>query len=388
MFTSFPIPIDDVVEWRRHLHANPELSFQEFETANYVENVLNELGIETWRPTPTSVVGDLAGTKSDGINLMIALRADMDALPVDEQTGEEFSSTKPGLMHACGHDAHTAMLLGTAATLCNMRDQFGGTVRFIFQHAEEMNPGGAVQMIENGVLERVDCIFGFHVMNGPKGTVSVASGPATSSAGGWFCTIQGKGSHGSRPQDGVDPALCASMCVVALNHIVSRNLPPQEFAVVNASMIQSGTAPNIIPDTARIGCSIRVYSNEAADIAYRRADEVVDGICKAYNCTYEFERVPAYPVTMNDPAVAEQARRSARKVLGDDMVLEGTPSNGSEDFSYYSLQRPAAFVLINGGDAEDGLYFQNHHPKFNIVEHPTLLNGVKTQVQIIVDMLS
>ena len=182
----------------------------------------------------------------------IALRADTDALPIQEETGESFSSTVPGVMHACGHDVHTAMLLGTAKVLVERRDELAGTVNLFFQHAEELNPGGARDMVRAGVLQGVDRIYGFHVMNGPSGTVSVPRGNATSSAGGFFLDIQGQGSHGSMPHQGIDPVLCASQIVVALNHVVSRSLDPAQLAVVNPGSISSGSAPNVIPDTARL----------------------------------------------------------------------------------------------------------------------------------------
>jgi amidohydrolase len=280
------------------------------------------------------------------------------------------------------------MLLGTAKTLAGMTDRFGGTVKFFFQHAEELNPGAAAAMIEAGCMEGVDFIYGFHVMNGRKGTIGITPGPATSSAGGWFLTVQGKGSHGSMPHHGVDPALCASMIVVALNHVVARNTDPDHFVVVNPGAIQSGSAPNVIPDTARIGCSIRVYDPEDLELVYRRADEVVEGICKAYGCTYEFERVPAYAVTVNDLKLVELGLAAARTALGgEEMAYEVKPSSGSEDFSAFANVVPGCFVQLMGGDASDGLPYMNHHPRFNIVEQPTLANGVRAEVQIVLAVL-
>ncbi len=245
MALTFTVPEADVVAWRRHLHANPELSNQEHQTAAFIEERLQELGIETSRPTDTSVVGQLSGTRPGpppgGIKC-IALRADIDALPVQEETGEPFASTVPGVMHACGHDAHAAMLLGTAKVLSEIRDQFSGGVKLFFQHAEEVNPGGAKGMIAAGVLDGVDHVFGFHVMNGPVGTISAPKGVATSSTGGFYVTIQGKGGHGSMPHMSVDPLLCASQIVVGLNHIVSRSVDPKNLVVVNAGVMAGGTA--------------------------------------------------------------------------------------------------------------------------------------------------
>lgn len=389
MDTAFDIPESDVISWRRHFHAHPELSNEEHETAAFVQRVLDGLGIATSRPTPTSVLGILHGTAPMPYGRQVTcvgLRADMDALPVQEQTGEPFASTVPGVMHACGHDAHTAMLLGTAATLANLRGSFAGTVKFFFQHAEEKNPGGAKFMIENGVMDGVDEVFAVHVMNGPRGTIGIAKGNATSSAGGFFVDVQGVGSHGSMPHKGIDPVLCAAQLVVALNHIVSRSLDPGHFVVVNPGLNVCSGAPNIIADSARVGVSIRTYDPGDTEIAYRRCEEVVDGICKAYSCSYEFEWVPPYDIVHNDPAVVDGTLVSARKIVGEERAWVSPPTSGSEDFSEFTKAAPGAFICLNAGEASDGLPFQNHHPKFNIVEDVLAL-GVRLEVQIVLDRL-
>ena len=385
---TFTIPTDDVVRWRRHIHAHPELSYQEHATADYVEGILTELGVESWRPTETSIVGTIQGTASprEGGPRCIALRADMDALPVQEETGEPFSSTVEGVMHACGHDTHTAMLLGTAKVLMGIRDQFAGTVKLFFQHAEEMNPGGAKFMVENGALEGVDEVYGVHVMNGRAGTLQVPRGPASSSAGGFFLNIQGVGCHGSMPHKGVDPVLCAAQVVVALNHIASRNVDPAGFLVVNVGFVTAGTAPNVIPDTARLGASIRTFDPEVADVAYRRVKEVVAGICAAYGCTYEFEWVPPYDIVVNDSDLVDQVLATAERALGPERAAVTPPFSGSEDFSEFSNRVPGVFVMLCGGDESDGLPFQNHHPKFNIRED-VLDDGVAFEVQLVLDRL-
>lgn len=382
------IPLDDVVAWRRHLHAHPELSFKEFETSDFLIRTLKQLTIEASKPTKTSVVAVIQGTAAiTDPTRMIALRADTDALPMQEETGLPFASQVPGVMHSCGHDAHTAMLLGTAATLHKNRHLFGGTVKLIFQHAEEQNPGGARDLVAAGVLQGVSRIYGFHVMNGPVGTVAVSRGAATSSAGGFFLTIQGQGSHGSMPHKGTDPVVCASQIVVALNHIVGRNMDPNDMVVVNPGMIQSGEAPNVIPDTARLGCSIRTTSSEASRIAYRRAEQVVKGICLAYGCSYTFDWVRPYDVVVNDDDCVDLVLEAAGAAIGEENVSLVPASGASEDFSAYTAVIPGAFVLINGGDASQGLPFANHHPKFDVLEHPTLGVGVATQVQIVLHEL-
>lgn len=388
MNVSFQVPAAEVIAWRRHIHANPEISFAEHRTAAYVHELLDSFGVETSRPTETSVMGVIVGTgtgRPGGVRC-IALRADMDALPLQEETGLEFSSTVPGLMHACGHDTHTAMLLGTAKVLMGIRDRFAGTVKLLFQHAEEKNPGGARDMVAAGVLDGVDQVYGFHVMNGPKGTIQAARGNATSSAGGFFATITGIGCHGSMPDKGIDPVLCASQIVVALNHIVSRNIDPWDFTVVNPGFIASGAAPNVIPNSAELGCSIRTYTPKAAEIAYRRSAEVVEGICKAYNCTYELNWVPPYDIVRNDDHCVDVALAAARTIVGEANVKESGPGTGSEDFSEFSNRVPGCYVVLNGGDASEGFEFQNHHPKFDV--HEDILEiGVATEVQIVLDVL-
>ena len=382
------IPLETVVAWRRHLHAHPELSFKEFETSDFLIATLKQLGVEASKPTKTSVVAVVKGTAEiEDSTRIIALRADTDALPVQEETGLPFASKVPGVMHACGHDAHTAMLLGTAAVLKENRHLFGGTVKLLFQHAEEQNPGGARDMVAAGVLQGVDRIYGFHVMNGPLGTIGVSRGPATSSAGGFYLHIQGQGAHGSMPHKGIDPVICASQVVIALNHIVSRCVDPSEMVVVNPGMIQSGEAPNVIPDSARVGCSIRTTSTETARTAFEWAEKVVKGICSAYGCSYRIDWVPPYDVVVNDDAAVDVVLKAAAAAVGEENVSVVPTSSGSEDFSAFTNVVPGAFVQIFGGDAAQGLPFTNHHPKFDVVEHPTLGNGIAVQLQVVLHEL-
>lgn len=382
---SFTVPDEQIIEWRRHMHANPELSFKEVNTSQWVEDLLRGMGIETSRPTPTSVLGVLKGT-GKGPAKNIGLRADMDALPVHEETGEEFTSTVPGVMHACGHDTHTAMQLGAAKVLSENTDLFGGTVTFVFQHAEELNPGGAQEMVKAGAMEGLDGIFALHVMNAPVGTVQVRPGPATSLAGGGWITIQGQGSHGSMPQNSIDPVLIAAQVVVGLNTIVSRSVDPSHFMVINPGMIQAGQAPNVIPDSATVGISVRTRTAEDTDLAFRRIEELTNGICAAYGATVEYEWVDAYDIVYNDAALAAQALQSAKHVAGDDNAWEGEISSGSEDFSAFANEVPGCFIILGGGDAEQGYPFQNHHPKFNVRED-CLAIGTALEVQLILDLL-
>lgn len=234
------IPAEDLITWRRHIHANPELSFEEEKTSQYVVNVLEKLGnIEIIRPVKTSVIGILKGAKP---GKTVAFRADMDALPLEEETGLAFASKTENVSHACGHDTHTAMLLATATTLSKMQKQLKGTVYFVFQHAEEQAPGGALDIINSNALDKVDAFYGMHVLpNYPVGHIGVLPiGAASTTSDGFFLTIIGKGSHGSMPQLGVDPIVVGAEIVAAMQTIVSRNVTPGEMAVVTIGKFQSG----------------------------------------------------------------------------------------------------------------------------------------------------
>ena len=384
MSSGFDVPQQDIIAWRRQIHANPELSYKELDTSELVAETLTRFGgIEVSHPTQTSVVGLLHGSKA---GRTIALRADMDALPLQEETGVDFASRNPGVAHACGHDAHTAMLLGAARVLSGMRERLAGTVKFIFQHAEEQPPGGAQELVRTGVLDGVDAIFGLHIMNQKAGTIQVAKGPASTSADGFFLTIRGRGSHGSMPQAGIDPVLVGSQIVLGLNTIASRSVDPSHMVVVNVGTFQSGEAPNVIPETARLGVSIRTKDDEDRQLVGRRSEEIIKGICESYGATYEIEWVAGYGIVRNDPRLADLVLKAAREAIGDSNVSEGPGTSASEDFSAYTSTIRGCFMFLGGGTAEDGLPFQNHNPKFNIVES-AMANGTRVEVQIVLDVL-
>lgn len=380
------IPEQEMIAWRRHIHQHPELSFKEFQTSAFVEEKLLSFGnIQIKKPTKTSVLGILKG---DYPGKTILLRADMDALPMQEESGVPFQSETPGVAHTCGHDTHTAMLLASAKVLSEMKHELHGTVMFIFQHAEELNPGGSKAIIESGMLNEANAVIGMHIMpNLDAGSINVhMSGAATTAADGFYLHIQGKGSHGSMPQNGIDPIIVGAQIINELQTIVSRCVTPGELAVISVGEFKSGDAPNIIPDKAFMSASIRTVNEETRKLIADRVKAIVDHTCSIYGATYDLDYQFAYPAIINDQGLSEFVMRSAKEVLESDMVREAPLSSASEDFSYYRSVAPISFIFLGGGTAEDGCGFANHHPKFMIKEE-SLSAGVKTEVQCVLNYL-
>lgn len=372
----------DAVEWRHHIHQNPELSFEEEKTSDYVADLLASFGhIEVLRPTKTSVIGILRGGKP---GKTVGFRADMDALPVQEETDFPFASKTPGVSHACGHDMHTAMLLGMARVLASMQKELPGTVYFIFQPGEEKSPGGALPIIKSGVLKGVDAIFGAHVMpNAPAGSIGILpAGAASSASDGFFLTIQGKGSHGSMPQMGVDPIVTGAEVVMALQTVVSRSATPGDMAVVTVGKFQSGNAPNVIPDKAELGASIRSVTPETRKLLEERVRTIIDHVCKANGAQYKLDYSLGYPSIQNDAALRELAKKAAIEAVGEKNVFDVPRIPASEDFSYYAQVAPTYFITVGSGDGP-----ANHNPGFK-ADDGAILNGIRTEVQIILNYLN
>lgn len=355
-----------VVQWRRHLHEHPELSFQEHETANFVEAELRKLpNLTISRPTPTSVLAVLKGTAGPGRTVL--LRADMDALPITEETGLPFASKREGVMHACGHDAHTAMLLGASTILSRQPESLHGEVRFIFQHAEELFPGGAQQIVDTGALDDVDVVVGQHVMSPvPTGVILLRDGPLMASPDSFSITIQGKGGHGAMPHDTIDPVTIAAQIVMAFQTVISRQRDPLVPAVLSVTQLHAGTAHNVIPDTATLGGTVRTFDPQLRELMPQRMEKVVQNLCEAFGATYTFEYVQGYRATINDPATTALLREVAADVLGSSVTItDGQPLMGSEDFSAYQTKAPGTFILIGAGGPD---HAPHHHPRFDIDE--------------------
>lgn len=357
---SYPLPftrlrhVDTFVELRRDLHRHPELGFQELRTSALVADKLAEWGYEVTRGLGgTGVVGQLR--RGNGIR-RLGLRADMDALPITETTGLPHASRHPGLMHACGHDGHTAMLLAAAHHLA-YHGQFSGILNLIFQPAEE-GLGGAHKMMVDGLFERFPCdaIFAMHNMPGyPPGCLLFRTGAFMASSENIVITLHGVGGHGGMPHHATDPVVAGSAIVLGLQSIVARNVPPLQMAVITVGAFLAGEANNVIPQTATLKLSVRSLDRSVHELLNRRIRELVDAQAQSYGVRAEMNFLGGYPVLMNTPAETELARQVGRELVGPDGVIEqAAPQTGSEDFAFMLEKVPGSYLLIGNGDAATG----------------------------------
>jgi amidohydrolase len=375
-----------IIDWRRHLHQHPELSGREIETSAYVYKTLNGLpALKLSRPTPTSVLAVLKGGKP---GRTIALRADMDALPITEETGAAYASLNKGVMHACGHDGHTTMLLAAATVLAQNAESLHGELRFIFQHSEENSPGGAIQLVEAGVLKGVDAIIGAHLLpQYEAGTFGIVYGPAMASLDTFEIEILGKGGHAAMPHTAVDPIAIGAQVVEAFQHIVSRNTNPFDSAVLSVTQFQAGTAFNVIPPTAWMAGSVRTFTEEARDTINKSMDRILAGVTAAHGADYRMNYSrKLYPVD-NDEAVTASVERSLKRTLGGPAVRRVQPLMASEDFSIYQQKTPGCFYFIGAGNAAKGINHPLHDPRFDMDEE-ALVFGARALVGAAVDLLN
>ncbi|WP_171099529.1 M20 aminoacylase family protein [Ruegeria sp. HKCCD7255] len=351
----------DMTAWRRHLHTIPELAFDCHQTAAFVADRLREFGVDELHEG-IAQTGLVAIINGQGEGPTIGLRADMDALPITEETGVDYASTNPGKMHACGHDGHTTMLLGAARYLAETRN-FRGRVALIFQPAEE-DGGGAGVMVEEGIMDRFDISQVYALHNAPgfvEGSFYTTPGPIMAAVDTFDIHIQGKGGHGAMPHETCDPVMAACGIAQAIQTIVSRNHYALDDLVVSVTQIHTGTVNNVIPDTAYINGTVRSFDPSVQKMVMRRMAEIVEGQAKAYGVEARLDYDVNYPATINDAEKAEFAAEVAREISGKDRVTGNTGREmGAEDFSYMLQERPGAYLFLGQGDGA-GL----HHPKYN-----------------------
>jgi amidohydrolase len=360
--------LTDLVALRRDLHRHPELGFREHRTAGIVADRLRSLGLEVKTGVgKTGVIGLLKGARP-GKTLLI--RADMDALPVQEENTHDYASTVKGVMHACGHDAHTAIGLTAARVLAARRDRLAGTVKFVFQPAEE-GDGGGKAMVEDGALEapKVDAALALHLWNSlPVGVVGVRNGATWASSDHLEITIVGKGGHAAYPNAAVDPIVVGAEVVLALQTIVSRQLKPTLPAVVSITKFDAGTTNNVIPPEATLLGTVRLYDESLREDVRRRIERVVKGVCEAHGAAHRCRYTYAYPVTANDPGLAAFVREVAGGVVGAGRVIEHEATMGAEDMAFFFQRVPGCYFVIGSMNAEKGLTYPHHHPKFDFDE--------------------
>ncbi|CAN5568517.1 amidohydrolase [soil metagenome] len=398
MVTALPVRneieeiMPGVIADRRHFHQHPELGFQEFETARVVAERLRTMGLDDVRTgiATTGVTALIEGTRpSSSPGKVLLLRADMDALPIVEENEVEYRSAVDGKMHACGHDAHTAMLLGIARLLNERRSEFSGTVKVLFQPAEE-GGGGARVMIEEGVLEdpHVDYVFGMHMdQDVSLGDISLRAGPAMAAADRFIAIIQGKGGHGAQPHTTVDPISVGSQIVSALQTIVGREVDPVDEAVVTVGAFLAGEASNVIPDTAELRGTLRSFKPEVRKQIATRVGEIITGISSTMRASADYTYVPGYPPTVNDPAMTNLVREVAAGVVGGENVEESPLKMGAEDFSYFLEKKPGCFYFVGSRNEERGLVWGHHHPKFDIDESSMAI-GMEVMIRTAVKVLN
>ena len=375
-----------MIAWRRHLHAHPELSFHEHETAAFVERTLASFGggLEIERPTATSVVARLRGDRPGKV---VALRADLDALPIEEENDVPYASTRPGVMHACGHDGHTAMLLGAVHALMERRQSLSGEVRFVFQHAEEVPPGGARALVDLGVVDDADVVTGVHLNSGMStGTLSVVPGSVTAASDLFDLEITGRGGHGAYPHETIDPVAIAAQVITSLQHVVSRETDPFDSVVVSVTTLAGGTARNVIPGRVTLGGTVRTLSTHRRAEVREAIERVARGVTEAHRAGYRFDYTIGYDPVVNDRGVAELVARGIQEELGEAALVEHPPVMGGEDFSAYGERVPVAFFWVGSGNEELGTTWPHHHPRFDIDE-AALRRGATVFVRTALDAL-
>ncbi len=378
---------NEVIALRREFHKKPELGFDLPETAKKVSDYLKNLDMEVRKKVGKSgVVGILKG-KCDGKTIL--LRADMDALPIDEKNNVPYKSEIPGRMHACGHDGHTAMLLVAAKVLASLRNNFCGTIKFVFQPSEEQLPGGAIEMIKDGVMENphVDGAFGIHLWTPLKsGQIGIREGAMMAAPDVFEITLTGKGGHGAYPHGAIDPIVASAHLIMALQTIVSREIDPLDTMVVTVGKLHSGDAFNVIPETATLYGTVRTLNEVIHRTAKDRIDRITEGISSAFRIKYNLKYNYGYPILVNDPSMVRLVKTIGESVVGQENVVEIPPSMGGEDMAYFLQKTKGAFCFLGASNESIGITAPHHSPYFDIDEDVLPL-GVELHVRVALEFL-
>jgi len=373
-----------VIDLRRQFHMYPEPGWEEHDTSAAIAAALDSLNIPFKRIAPTGIIADLEGGRP---GRTVALRADMDALPLTEKNSHAYVSRNPGFCHACGHDAHMAMLLGAAGILAEVKNHLRGSIRLIFQPAEEIF-GGAGTIIDAGGLNGVDSIFGMHILGRlPAGRAAVSPGAVMAAANHFTITVTGRSGHGGLPHQGVDALLAASAIVIHLQSIVSREIDPLDTAVVSIGRLSAGTAYNIIAGSAWMEGTTRCFTETMSSRLAKKIERVASNTARAYNTHAELAYAPSVPPTVNDPECAELAANTIDTLCGPENREQMTPLTGAEDFAFYLRKVPGVFVFLGGGNASRGLAYPQHHESFDIDE-AALEVGAALYAQYAIDFLN
>lgn len=376
---------ENIIKWRRHFHKYPELSFHEKETSQFIyETLCSFSSFEVTRPTKYSVLAIKRGRQQGKV---VAIRADIDALPIQEETRKPYTSVHKGIMHACGHDAHAAILLSAAETIANMKEDFAGEIRLFFQHAEEVYPGGGQEMVEAGVMDGVDYVVGLHVMSGlESGKIGIVYGPMMAAPDVFTIEILGKGGHAARPEETIDPIAIGAQIITNLQHIVSRNTSAFMHRVVSVTQFHGGMADNIIPSAAALMGTVRSFNQTLREEAKEKIEKIVKGITEAHGGDYTYTYRYGYDPVVNNEYITKIVEKSAIKLFGNQRIVHLEPSMGGEDFSAYLRKAPGCFIKLGTGNKNIDTCYPHHHPKFD-VDESALINGVELFLETTIRLL-
>lgn len=379
--------IDDVIKWRRYLHENPEVGFDLPNTVKYVDEKLTEMNVEHEVNNEKSYIVAWLNKEKEGKT--IGVRADMDALPVKEESEVEFKSKTEGKMHACGHDAHTSMLLGVVKVLSDMKNELNGRVKFIFQPAEELGTGAKV-VCDDGFMNDVDEIIGLHVGNlseeATPGDLVFSRGPMLATMDRFKIKVNGKGAHGSTPQDSIDPITISAYIITSLQTIVSREKDPRDPAVVTIGMFNSGSAFNIIPETAEIEGTVRVLTNKDRDFVEKRIGEIAEGVAKSFRANIDYEYMRQPPPVVNTAEVADKLINISKELYPENTVVMSRPVMGGEDFAWYLQEKPGSFFFLMNPLQCQGKFWPHHNPHFSLDER-FFNRGMEVMAKFVIDEL-